>query len=118
MIYIPKDNKTMPIAIMKTGNDSSFAISLTEKTIICLSWSCRETYNTQIRNTHLVIFNITGQSHWPLVIAGGSEIDRLLNLEAVTASLYLNRELRLSNTFERISLELCKRNRETILSNI
>ena len=118
MIYFPKDNKTMPIAIIDTSNNSSFAISLTGKTMLCLSWSCRETYKTQIKDTHLVIFSLTGQSHWPLAIVGGSEIDRLISLEAVTSSLYLHNELRLSHTFERISLELCKRNRETILSNI
>ena len=119
-LYFPTlINSTMPIGVVKTQTTgSSLALSLTEQTTLCLSYSCREAHKTQLKDVYLVLYSTTGQSHWPLKTVSGSEINRLHNLEASISSIYLSRELRLTSTFERISLELCQRNREIILSNI
>lgn len=119
-IYFPSSsNSSMPIGIIETNETgASLALSLTEQTTLCLSYSCRQAHKTQLKDVYLVLYNPIGQSHWPLETIAGSEVSRLLNLEASIASIYLTRELRLVSTFERISLELCQRNREIILSNI
>ena len=118
LIYKPKNNATMPIAVIKTSNRSNFAISLTGQTNLCTLSSCRIGYKSQIADTYLIVYNLLGQSHWPLPLVSGSEVDTLLNLEATTMSIYFQKELRLSNTFDQISFELCLKNRELILSNI
>ena len=119
-LYFPTViNSSMPIGIITTfSTGSSLAFSLRDQTTICISHSCREAFSTQLKDVYLIIYEQLGQNHWPLEHVGGSEINRLHNLEATLTSVYLSQELRLTNTFERISLELCERNREIILSNI
>ena len=119
MYYPTKLNSSMPIAIMETNQTgASLAFSLKEQTNLCLSYSCRQAHKTQLKDVYLVIYNDVGQSQWSLDEVTGSEVNRLLNLEASLASVYLSKELRLTSTFEKISRELCQRNREIILSNI
>jgi len=119
-IYFPDSiNSSMPIAIIQAHESSSnLAFSLYNQSTICLSFSCRRAYETRLKDIYLILYNIQGQSHWPLELVTGSEINRLQNLEASLASIYLSRELALSSTFEKISRALCERNREIILSNI
>ena len=59
-----------------------------------------------------------GYSKWNLDKVQGTQVNHLKNLEMTMTSVYLTQELRLKNTFETISRELCQRSRETILSNI
>ena len=119
-IHVPRNiNTSMPIAIiMATESRASIAFSLRERTNLCLFSSCRGAYKTQLKDVYLVIYQNTGESHWPFDRVSGSEMNRLLNLEASFASIYLTQEMRLTATFDRISRELCQRNRETILNNI
>ena len=119
-LYQPQSiNSSMPIAIIQTHeSNSNLALSLYNESTICHSYACRKAYATRLKDIYLVTYSITGQSHWPLEIVSGSEISRLQNLEASLVSIYLSKELAISSTFDRISRELCERNRETILSNI
>lgn len=119
-IYEPTQiNSTMPIAIVDANHTGvGLAFSLKEASSLCHSFTCRKAYRTQLNDVFLVIYSIFGHSRWPLEQVTGSEVNRLLNLEASLASVYLSQELRLTSTFERISRELCQRNREIILSNI
>ena len=119
-LYEPTSmNGSMPIAILQTHEtEANLAFSLYKQTKICISFSCRQAYKVELKDVYLIIFDTTGQSHWPLELASGSEVNRLLNLEASLASVYLTRELALSSSFEKISRALCERSRETILSNI
>ena len=119
-IYEPTElNSTMPIAIVSANNTGSgLAFSLRETTSLCHSFTCRKAFQTQLQDVFLVVYSIFGQSRWSLDQVSGTEVNRLLNLEATLASVYLSQELRLTSTFERISRELCQRNREVILTNI
>ena len=112
-------NDSMPIAVLQTHeSQANLAFSLYNQTKLCLSHSCRSAWKAELKDVYLVTFSLTGQSHWPLELSWGSEVDRLLNLQATLASVYLTRELALSSTFDKISKTLCERSRETILSNI
>ena len=119
-LYYPSIiNSSMPIAILDTyDSEGSLAFSLREQTSLCISYSCRQAHQTQLEDVYLVLYDNIGQSHWSLEEVAGSNINRLLNLEVSLASVYLSKELRLTSTFERISRELCQRNRQIILSNI
>ena len=119
-IYEPnKINVSMPIAIIDANTTGiGLAFSLRESTSLCHSFTCRTAYRTQLKDVYLVVYSIFGQSRWSLDQVSGSEVNRLLNLEASLASVYLSQELRLSSTFETISRQLCQRNREVILTNI
>ena len=111
-------NTSMPIAIVMAENTrASIAFSLRERTNLCAFSTCRYAYKTQLKDIYLVIYQ-DGQSYWPLNEISGSETNRLLNMEASMASVYLTQELRLTATFERISRELCGRNRDLILTSI
>lgn len=118
LFYPTNMNTSKPIAILSTSAGPGLAISLERRTSLCLAYSCRESFTTQMNDIYLMVYEPTGQSRWNLQPAGGTEISRLANLEATMTSIYISNELKLSKSFERISTELCERNRETIKSNI
>ena len=106
-IYEPTQvNSTMPIAIIDANNTGvGLAFSLQETTSLCHSFTCRKAYHTQMKDVYLVVYSVYGRSRWPLDQVAGSEINRLLNLEASLASVYLTQELRLTSTFEESSVK-------------
>ena len=111
-------NQTMAIAYIYNAGGDGVALGLLERDSLCHSNTCRTAYRTQISAIYLVIYPKMGYSKWNLDKVQGTQVNHLKNLEMTMTSVYLTQELRLKNTFETISRQLCQRSRETILSNI
>ena len=114
-----RPNQTMTIAyIYRNAGKDGLALSLLERTSLCHLHTCRTAYMTQISDVYLVLYQKMGQTKWKLNEVRGSQVDRIANLEVKITSIHLNQELKLKNSFESVSKQLCQRSREIILSNI
>ena len=118
-IYMSRLREQSPIALFENEiTNQSLAFILKRETVLCITHSCRKAYELQIKDTYAVLFNTTGQSRLPLKEVSGTNVNKLENLHATLTSVFLNKELRLSSTFDKISRELCRISRNLILTNI
>ena len=111
---------TQPIAVIQPTDrmvGQQLTVLLKESLTICIVSKCSSAYSTHLQGVYLLQIKV-GEGYYNLNDVPISDINQFTDIRATMGTVYLNEHLKLADTFEKLSTELCKQSRRHMMADI